>query len=119
MTQVRPSRWRAVLLVAGVGLVALGATIGLVENSMADDYSGNFMAKVGVTGVLPNSDFEGLSVNGTPFLSGDIAEVDDSWVPSITLTYFVNKNIGVELFCCFAQHGVEAKGALAAAGYAA
>ncbi len=97
--------------------VALGATTGLVEKTMAGDYSGNFMAKVGVTGVLPNSEFDGLSLNGAPLLSGDIAEVDDSWVPSLTLTYFVNKNIGVELFCCFAQHGVEAQGALAAAGF--
>lgn len=83
----------------------------------AGDYSGDFMIKAGVSGVLPNSEFDGLNLNGGPFLAGDIAEVDDSWVPSLTLTYFVNKNIGVELFCCFAQHGIEAKGALAAAGF--
>jgi outer membrane protein len=96
--------------------VALGATIGLAEQSAAGDYSGNFMVKAGVTGVLPNSEFEGLSINGFQVFNDDIAEVDDSWVPSITLTYFVNKNIGIELFCCFAQHGVEAKGNLAALG---
>ena len=97
--------------------VALGATFGLAEKSTAGEYSGDFMVKAGVTGVLPNSEFDGLSLNGAPLIGGDIAEVDDSWVPSLTLTYFVNKNIGVELFCCFAQHGIEAKGPLAAAGF--
>ena len=98
-------------------IVGFCATSGAVLPSAAGDYNGNFMVKAGVTGVLPNSEFDGLSLNGAPFLSGDIAEVDDSWVPSLTLTYFINKNIGVELFCCFAQHGVEAKGALAGAGF--
>ncbi|MBU1211023.1 MAG: outer membrane beta-barrel protein [Alphaproteobacteria bacterium] len=96
------------LAVSAATLLAIA--IGTTTPSAAGDYSGDFMIKAGVSGVLPNSKFDGLSLNGTPFLAGDIAEVDDSWVPSLTLTYFVNKNIGVELFCCFAQHGVEGKG---------
>ncbi len=95
--------------------VAMTAGFAAVAPAAAGDYSGDFMIKAGVSGVLPNSDFEGLNLNGVPLpaFAGDIAEVDDSWVPSLTLTYFATKNIGVELFCCFAQHGIEAKGALA------
>jgi outer membrane protein len=29
--------------------------------------------------------------------------VDDEFIPTLTLTYFLNKNIAVELFCCFAN----------------
>lgn len=94
---------------------AATAAFGTATPGVAGDYNGNFMVKAGVSGVLPNSDFEGITAGGVPVpgLGGDIADVDDSWVPSLTLTYFVNKNIGVELFCCFAQHGIEGKGPLA------
>lgn len=107
--------------VKGFALAATLATttaFGALTPAGAGDYSGDFMIKAGVSGVLPNSDFDGLALNGTPIaaFAGDIADVDDSWVPSLTLTYFATKNIGIELFCCFAQHGVEAQGALAAAG---
>jgi len=96
---------------------SMAALIGAGTAASAGDYNGDFMIKAGVSGVLPNSEFDGLSIVGGPTIPGDIAEVDDSWVPSLTLTYFVNKNIGVELFCCFAQHGIEGKGALAGFGY--
>ncbi|MCH9806910.1 MAG: outer membrane beta-barrel protein [Alphaproteobacteria bacterium] len=101
--------------IAAAAALAAAATITAASPSLAGDYNGDFMIKAGVTGVLPNSEFDGINLNGVPVpgLGGDIAEVDDSWVPSLTLTYFVNKNIGVELFCCFAQHGIEGKGPLA------
>ncbi|MEO1543515.1 MAG: OmpW family outer membrane protein, partial [Pseudomonadota bacterium] len=34
-------------------------------------------------------------------------------VPHLTLSYFLTRNIAVELFCCFAQHGVQGAGDLA------
>ncbi len=30
-------------------------------------------------------------------------ELDDEFIPTLTLTYFLNKNLAVELFCCFAN----------------
>lgn len=100
---------RALTLTAAASVTAL---FGAVAPASAGDYSGDFMIKAGISGVLPNTEFNGITLNGAPFIPGDIAEVDDSWVPSLTLTYFVTKNIGVELFCCFAQHGIEGKGPL-------
>jgi outer membrane protein len=40
------------------------------------------------------------------------ADVSTEVIPSLTLTYFFNKNIAVELFCCFAKHEVEGKGTI-------
>lgn len=99
--------------IAAAAALTIAATATAATPSLAGDYSGDFMIKAGVSGVLPNPEFDGLTLNGAPFLAGDIADVDNSWVPSLTLTYFATKNIGVELFCCFAQHGIEGKGALA------
>jgi outer membrane protein len=34
------------------------------------------------------------------------AEVSDEFIPTLTLTYFLTKNIAVELFCCFSKHQI-------------
>lgn len=94
------------------GTLAAGLLAGVTASANAGDYSGDFQIKAGVSGVLPNSDFGDIVLNGTAVAGAD-ADVDDSWVPSLTLAYFVNKNIALELFCCFAQHGIEGKGVIA------
>lgn len=81
---------------------------------LAGNYAGDFMIRAGVAGVLPNSEVGEITTPaGVVALPQDQAEVDDAWVPHATLTYFVNKNIGLELFCCFAQHGIQGQNALA------
>ncbi|MEO1207173.1 MAG: OmpW family outer membrane protein [Pseudomonadota bacterium] len=81
----------------------------------AGDYAGDFMIRAGLAGVLPNSKFDAITVDGTPGVFGSgAAEVDDSAVPHLTLSYFLTRNVAVELFCCFAQHGVQAAGPLSA-----
>ncbi len=97
---------------AGAAALAALTLTGAATAASAGDYNGDFQIKAGISGVLPNTEFDGISINGAPLLGGDIGDVDNSWVPSLTLAYFVNKNVAVELFCCFAQHGAEAKGAL-------
>ena len=92
--------------------IALCATLGAVQQSYAGDYTGNFVARVGVTGVLPQTDFESVDLVGLGPIPGASADVDDAIVPSLTLAYFVNQNIAIELFCCFAQHGVDGRGSL-------
>jgi len=63
----------------------------------AGDNNGNFMVRVQGTYVNFNDD---SSAVGT--LPGAL-DLDNEFIPTATLTYFVNKNIGVELFCCFAK----------------
>lgn len=83
----------------------------------AGDNTGNVMVRVLATGVLPDNDAGAISVGGTPdvFPAGSY-EVQDELIPALTLSYFLNKNVALELFCCFAKLGVDGKGALAAAG---
>ena len=49
-------------------------------------------------------------------VAGADAEIEDSFVPATTLTYFVNSNIALELFCCISRVDVDARGALATLG---
>ncbi|MEL7049893.1 MAG: OmpW family outer membrane protein, partial [Pseudomonadota bacterium] len=101
---------------AAVAIASPALTTGVSAAGLpTGSYAGDFLVRAGVAGVLPNSEFGPIS-GALVGLGSDQAEVDDSWVPHLTLTYFLNSNLAVELFCCFAQHGVHSEGALAAAG---
>ena len=88
-------------------LVMAGAVVSPVE---AGDYNGNFMARIGATVVHPDAEAR-VFLGGAP-LPGADADVSTEVVPSLTLTYFFNKNLAVELFCCFAKHDVDGEGLL-------
>ncbi len=91
-----------------VGLLAAFIT---PTPSYAGDYNGNFMARIGATVVDPDTDFDVFTPAPVP---GSPAEVSTEVIPSLTLTYFFNQNLALELFCCFAKHEAKGKGALAA-----
>ena len=76
---------------------------------LTGDYSGDFMVRLGASVVHPDS---GATVfNNGAVIAGADAEVSTEVIPSATLTYSATKNIALELFCCFAKHNVEGKGA--------
>jgi len=99
------------LKIGKAGIAALGF-IGLVATSatsaLAGDSNGNFQVKVGVSGVLTDDHTSSLSINGSPNLApaGYRAETEDMVIPTLTLTYYLNHNLALELFCCFAQASV-------------
>ncbi len=95
-------------------LVALATAVGLTQAAAAGDNNGNFMVRVLGAGVSTQDDLSSLrSVSGAPVsdlkAAGFDAEVSDEIIPAATLTYFLNKNISLELFCCFAKHSVDLK----------
>lgn len=99
------------------GMFAALVGLAIAAPAHAGDSNGNFQAKVGVTGVWTDDDTRSLTVNGGPNTApGNFAESDDTVIPTLTLTYFLNQHLAVELFCCFDKVGVDAKGGLAAFG---
>ncbi len=101
---------RAKTLVMGAMALVAGAAAAIP--AQAGDSNGNFQVKVGVTGVI----FDDETTSTTPANLGQ-AEVNDTVIPTLMLTYFLDKNWAVELFCCFAQLNVEGKsGALGGFG---
>jgi outer membrane protein len=79
----------------------------------AGSENGNIMVRVLGTVVAPDSSAT-LSAGGAP-IAGD-ADVSTEVIPAATISYFLNKNIALELFCCFSKHEVDGKGAIAGLG---
>ena len=94
-----------------LGSAVLAASL-IVTPSVAGDYNGNFMARVGATVVHPDTEAD-VFVGGVGPLPGFDADVSTEVIPSLTLTYFFNRNLALELFCCFANHEIDGKGVLA------
>jgi outer membrane protein len=70
------------------------------------------MMRPPAAGVYTQDDLRSLrSVSGAPVNdlkgAGFDAGVSDQWSPATTLTYFLNRSIAVELFCCFSRHSVD------------
>ena len=79
--------------------LVMGIAITGASTARAGNPDGNFMIRFLGAGVLPDS-----KVSTSIGLEG---EVTDAWVPATTLTYFLNRNLALELLCCVAQHKVD------------
>ena len=99
-------------LAAAITVLAVAVTA-LALPAAAGSESGNFMVRVLGTVVAPDSSAK-VSAGGAP-IAGD-AEASTEVIPAATLSYFLTKNVAVELFCCFSKHEVDGKGALAGLG---
>ena len=77
----------------------------------AGDDNGNAMIRVLGTVVDPDSSAT-VRAGGTVIPGAD-AEVSTEVIPALTLSYILNDNLALELFCCFAKHEIEGKGAIA------
>ena len=96
--------------IVGLGLALTGGATAALAGS--DD--GNVMVRALGSVVDPDSNAT-VSAGGIVIPGAD-ADVSTEVIPSLTLTYFFNKNLAVELFCCFAKHEIDGKGAIANLG---
>ena len=83
--------------------------------AQAGDNNGNVMVRVLATGVLPDTDAG--PITGGVTAPANSYEVSDELIPALTLSYFVTRNWALELFCCFAKHNIDGKGALAGVNF--
>lgn len=88
------------------------ALAGVAASAVAGDYNGNFMVRL--QGTYLNTDDDMRSVTANANFDTDLAPLGafesyttNSVLPTATLTYFFNKNIAAELFCCFAKSSVK------------
>ncbi len=84
----------------------------LASPALAGDSNGNFQIKAGVTWAdFDNKTNSLVTSTGTDLKAlGISGHADNTWVPTATLTYYLNKNLAVELFCCAAGTSVFGKG---------
>lgn len=98
----------------GPRIAALALALGAAQAAHAQDYTGNFMVRVLGTYVVSQDKLNSLtSVSGLPVTdlkaAGFDAKVSDQAIPAATLTYFLSRNLSMELFCCFTRHHVDLK----------
>lgn len=86
--------------------LAAGMALAAVSPALAGTRDGNFMVRVQGTVIDPDASAKVYAGNNR--LEGANADVSTEVVPTMTLTYFFNKNLAVELLCCAAK--LEAKG---------
>ncbi|HEX2447687.1 MAG TPA: OmpW family outer membrane protein [Methyloceanibacter sp.] len=53
---------------------------------------------------------------GGAVIPGANAEASTEVIPALTLSYYLTQNLALELFCCFSEHEVDGKGAIANLG---
>lgn len=91
---------------------AAGTALGVAGAASAGDYNGDFMVRLQGTFLYTDDNMDRATLNGadvTAALKGAGVEsyTTNSVLPTATLTYFFNKNIAAELFCCFATSAVK------------
>ncbi len=98
-------------------LAALGVGIGLIGGALpasAGSDDGNFQVRILGTVVDPQTDATVRA--GGAVIPGADADVSTEVIPALTLSYYLNPNLAVELFCCFAKHDIDGKGTIASLG---
>ena len=100
------------LMMKKIGLAAVALGLGLGQAAVAGDSNGNFQIKAGITGVVWQDENHGIFSSALGPVAGADAHVKDVLLPTATLTYFFNKNIAAELFCCFGHVNVHTTGTL-------
>jgi len=102
--------------IAGLATLVL-TTLAETHPAAAGDSNGDFQAKLGLSGVWTDDDTTSLVHSGLGQLApATWATTNDTAIPSLTLTYYLNKNLAIELFCCSDKVHVDAKGALGGLG---
>ena len=101
---------RGALAVLGVGL---GVISGVLPAAAGSD-DGNFQVRVLATVVDPETDATVRA--GGAVIPGADADVSTEVIPALTLGYYLNQNLALELFCCFAKHEIDGKGTIANLG---
>lgn len=81
------------------------------EMTPVDMNYAKWLIRVRALGILPDTDSD-LSVAGTPVPTAGV-DIDDRYVPELDITYFLTKNIAVELVLALSKHDVEGTGVLA------
>ncbi len=102
-----------------LAFAALGVSLAaLALPAAAGDSNGNLQIKAGLTGLWTDDETNSLKTSdGTNLLAlGAHASTEDIVIPTLMLNYYFNKNVSVELFCCFGSTSIQGEGLIKGAG---
>ncbi|MFN3869198.1 MAG: OmpW/AlkL family protein, partial [Hyphomicrobiaceae bacterium] len=97
-----------------IASMAIGsaALAGAASTASAGDYNGDFLVRLQGTYLYTDDNMDRVTLNGADITAAFQAGTGESYttnsvLPTLTLTYFFNKNIAAELFCCFGKSSVK------------
>lgn len=96
--------------VLGLGLAMSVATPALAQDT---DRAGSIQVKLLGTAVLPNGEITGVSVNTFGAPADSQSTVNDNYVPTLAVEYFISNNFSIETIAGVTQHDVDGAGPLA------
>jgi outer membrane protein len=96
-------------------LIAAGAAMIAATPAYAGNSEGQIQVKVLGTAVLPDGEITRVDVNTLGLGATAQTAIDDNYVPTVAVEYFVSPNFSIETICCFTGHDVEGRGGLAGA----
>lgn len=101
--------------------VAAGVAMAAAAPAAAGDSNGNIQIKLGGTFVDFDNKTKSLFTDATGGLNlvdalNATGKVENTVLPTATITYYLNKNIAVELFCCAGGSSIVGEGFLAPNG---
>jgi outer membrane protein len=86
--------------------------------ALAGDSNGNLQIKAGVTWANTDDSTKSVTANGVDISAGgaNFFTTENMVLPTATITYYLNKNLAVELFCCAAGTSILGGGGLVGLG---
>lgn len=81
------------------------------EMTPIDENYAKWLIRVRALGILPDTDSD-VSINGAAAPAAGL-DIDDTYVPELDITYFLTKNMALELVLAISKHDVEGTGSLA------
>lgn len=95
-------------------VLALGLAIGAASPVLAQDTdrAGSIQVKVLATAVLPDGEITAVELDTIGVPAGSQSTVNDNFVPTLAVEYFVSNNFSIETIAGVTQHDVDGAGAL-------
>lgn len=103
----------AIALLIGMGIFGVDGTKSSVrasEMTTVEENYAKWLIRVRALGILPDTDTD-VSINGAAVPSAGL-DIDDRYIPELDITYFLTRNIALELVLGISKHDVEGSGSL-------
>ncbi len=103
----------AVALLIGMGVFGVDgskSSVSASEMTPVEENYAKWLIRVRALGILPDTDTD-VSINGAAAPTAGL-DIDDRYVPELDITYFLTKNIALELVLAISKHDVEGSGSL-------
>jgi outer membrane protein len=103
----------AVALLIGMGVFGVDgfkSSVSASEMTPVEENYAKWLIRVRALGILPDTDTD-VSIGGTAVPTAGL-DIDDRYVPELDITYFLTKNIALELVLAISKHDVEGTGIL-------